>query len=133
MPSLSEVFKRGVNLRIQSKYRKIRTRKNTMFGHFLRSVTHKEWIYHRVNIFELTGMVYCNSSSLVILISKAKYIPFLPIFPTSSSPFTLHVEAIHKVNWILLISQQMFVKLFFSNRIIGISYNLNKYIQYKQA
>ena len=28
----------GVNLRIQSKYRKIRTRKNSVFGHFSRSV-----------------------------------------------------------------------------------------------
>ena len=89
----------GVNLRIQSEYRKIRTRKNTVLGHFLRSVTHKEWVYHRVNIFELTGMVYCNSSSLGILISKAKYIPFLPTLPTSSSPFTLHVETIHKMNF----------------------------------
>ena len=29
----------GVNLRIQSEYRKILTRKNTVFGHFLRSET----------------------------------------------------------------------------------------------
>ena len=29
----------GVNLRIQSEYRKIRTRKNSVFGHFSRSVT----------------------------------------------------------------------------------------------
>ena len=28
----------GVNLRIQSEYRKIQTRKNSVFGHFLRSV-----------------------------------------------------------------------------------------------
>ena len=28
----------GVNLRIQSEYRKIRTRKNSAFGHFSRSV-----------------------------------------------------------------------------------------------
>ena len=30
----------GVNLRIQCEYRKIRTRKNSVFGHFLRSVSH---------------------------------------------------------------------------------------------
>ena len=28
----------GVNIRIQSEYRKIRTRKNSIFGHFTRSV-----------------------------------------------------------------------------------------------
>ena len=27
-----------------------------------------------------------------------KYIQFLPIFLTSSGPFTLHVETIHKMN-----------------------------------
>ena len=88
--------------------------------------------YDQANIFKLTGMVYYNRSSLMILVSDAKYIHFLPIFPTSSNPFTLHVEVIHKMNWILLISLLIFVgRNFFSNRKIGISYNLNKYMQYK--
>ena len=33
----------GVNFRIQSEYRKIRTRKNSIFGHFSRSVTEARW------------------------------------------------------------------------------------------
>ena len=77
--------------------------------------------------FKLTGMVYYNPSSLMILASGRKYIHFLPIFTTFLSPFTLHVEeAIHKKNRILFISLQMLVELFFSKRIICISYNLNK-------
>ena len=48
--------------------------------------------------------------------------------------FTLHVEASHKINRILLISLQILVKLFLINRIASISYisYLSKYIQYKQ-
>ena len=34
----------GVNLRFQSEYRKIRTRKNSVFGHFLRSVIALKWV-----------------------------------------------------------------------------------------
>ena len=33
----------GVNLRMQSEYRKIRIRKNSVFGHFSRSVSHIEF------------------------------------------------------------------------------------------
>ena len=32
----------GVNIRIQSEYRKIRTRNNSLFGHFSRSIIQKE-------------------------------------------------------------------------------------------
>ena len=52
--------------------------------------THKWWVYQRINAFKLTGMFY-NRSSLMILVKDAKYIQFLPIFSTSSSPFTLQV------------------------------------------
>ena len=54
--------------------------------------------YDQANIFKLTGMVYYNRSSLMILVSDAKYIHFLPIFPTSSNPFTLHVKSF--IKWI---------------------------------
>ena len=47
------------------------------------------------NIFQFFGMVYYNRSSLMILVNDAKYIQFLPIFPASSSSFTLYVEAHH--------------------------------------
>lgn len=69
----------------------------------------------------------------MILVSDAMYIDFLPIFPTSSSPFTMYVKAIHNMNRVLFIPLQMFVKFFFSNRIFDISYNLNSYIQYKNV
>ena len=50
-------------------------------------------------------MVYCNQSSLVILVNNAKYIHFYPTFrlpPTLR--FTLQVQTIHKLNLILFIS-----------------------------
>ena len=40
----------GVNLRIQSEYRKIRTRKNSLFGHFSRRVSMKESLRIKMNI-----------------------------------------------------------------------------------
>ena len=38
------------------------------------ALTHKWWVYYRINGFKRTGMVQCNYSSLVILINDAKYI-----------------------------------------------------------
>ena len=56
-------------------------------------------------------MVYCNHSSLVILVNDVKYI--------------------HKINQILLISPEILAKTFASNIIIDLSYNLSKYIQFE--
>ena len=69
----------------------------------------------------------------MIFVNNAKYIHFQPIFPTSSCPFTLHVETIQNMNQILLILLQIVVKLFVRNRIFGISYNLRKYLRYKHV
>ena len=60
----------------------------------------------------------------------AKYIHFQPIFPTSSSSFPLQVQAIHKINRILLTLLQILIKSFVSNILTEISHNLNKYVQY---
>ena len=49
---------------------------------------HKSWAYHRLNAFKLIGMIFCNRSTLIILLNDAKYIHFLPNFSTSSSTFT---------------------------------------------
>ena len=40
----------GVNLRIQFEYRKIRTRKNSVFGHVSRSVNELKWVRHVIVI-----------------------------------------------------------------------------------
>ena len=62
---------------------------------------------------------------------------FLPKFSTSSSPFTLafrlQVKTIHKIDLCLLISLEMLVKSFASSILIDLSYNLNKYTQYKHV
>ena len=70
-------------------------------------------------------MVQYNHRSLIILVNEAKYIHLLPIFRTlqSFSQCKLN-QTIHKFIPILLILLQMLVKLFFSNRIIDILYNL---------
>ena len=89
------------------------------------SVTHKWWVYHRLNSFKLTGMVYSNRSSLIILVNDAKYIHFSPIFSTSQA--LSHLD-FHKFNRILLFSLQILVKSFVNNLIIDISYNVNKFL-----
>ena len=43
-------------------------------------VTHKLWGYHRLNGFKITGMVYYNCSSLMILVNNENYICFDPFF-----------------------------------------------------
>ena len=59
----------------------------------------QKWcVYYRLNGSKLTSMVYYNRSTLMILVNNAKYIHFQPIFSTSMSPFTLQVQAIHKIN-----------------------------------
>ena len=37
-------------------------------------------VYHRLNGYKLTGMVYYNRSFLMILVNDANYIHCLPIF-----------------------------------------------------
>ena len=66
-------------------------------------------------------MVHYSRSSLLIQVSHAKYIHFIPSFSTSSNPFTLQIRAIYKINRILLISLQIFAKVFVSNILIDIS------------
>ena len=63
--------------------------------------------------------------TLVILVNDPKYIHFYLTFQLP--------PALHKTSRILLISLQMLVKLFFSNIIIDLFYNFNKYIQYKHV
>ena len=65
----------------------------------------------QLNDFKYTGMVYCNHSSLIILINDVKYI--------------------HKINQILFISPEILAKTFASNIIIDLSYNLSKYMQFE--
>ena len=50
-----------------------------MLLHF-RCFTHKYWISHRLNDFKLTGMIYCNHSSLMILVSDTKVHYFYSTF-----------------------------------------------------
>ena len=61
----------GVSLRIQSEYSKIRTRKNSIFGHFSRSGNLNESIYSKsiwlLNIY----LLHCYT--LFVLISSAVY------------------------------------------------------------
>ena len=45
----------------------------------------------------------------------------MPSFSTSSNPFTLQTGAIYKISRILLISLQIFAKVFVSNILIDIS------------
>ena len=65
----------------------------------------------QLNDFKYTGMVYCNHSSLIILINDVNYI--------------------HKINQILFISPEILAKTFASNIIIDLSYNLSKYMQFE--
>ena len=81
-------------------------------------------------------MVYYNCSSPKILVNDENYIHFLPIFLISLSPFKMQWQTIHKTNRTLHASLTLhtyLAKSFVSNIIIEISYNLNKYIQYKQV
>ena len=66
----------------------------------------------------------------MILVNYAKYIQFLPVFSTSSRPFTVLVQTTHKITRRVLNSLQKLIMLLFSNT-TDISHNLNKYIQYK--
>ena len=56
----------SVNLRIQSKYRKLRTRKNSIFGHFSRSNTYIlfEWRLYFVKYFCLFIWISKNQTKL---------------------------------------------------------------------
>ena len=56
---------------------------------------------------------------------------FLPTFSTSFNPFRFQVQTIHKINQILLISLQILAKIFASNIIIDLSYNLSNCIQFE--
>ena len=86
-------------------------------------VTHESGVHHRLKAFKLTGVVYCNRTSLIFLVNDATHIHPLPsIF---SRPLLLQVWVIHKFIWILFVSLQILVKLFASNSKIGILYNLN--------
>ena len=51
-----EIYK--VNLRIQSEYRKIRTRNNSVFGHFSRSGMHPSYVAarHTIQIKNIQNM-----------------------------------------------------------------------------
>ena len=94
----------------------------------------KWWVYYPLNGFKFTGMVFCNNSSLMILVNDAKYINFYPTLQLPlCNPFTLQVKTIHEINQILLNLLQILIKSFVSNVIIELAYNLSQYIQYKHA
>ena len=78
-------------------------------------------------------MIYCNHSSLMILVNDAKYIHFYPIFSTFSNPFTLQVaiaKPFIKSIEFCLFGYKYWVKPFSANIIINLSYNLSEYIQF---
>ena len=50
----------SVNLRIQSKYRKIRTRKNSVFGHFSSSVKDKEILSDDIKYYPQVLIEQCG-------------------------------------------------------------------------
>ena len=84
--------------------------------------------YYRLNDFKLIGMIYCNHSSLVILVNDVKYIHFYPTFhlpPTLSH--CKYKPCIKPID--LLISLQILDKTFVSNIKLNLSYNLSKYMQ----
>lgn len=58
-------------------------------------VTHKSWVYHRLNSFKPTGMIYYNSTSLMILLSLIQSTFIFIHFLTFSSLFTLQVYISH--------------------------------------
>ena len=94
-------------------------------------ITCKLWVYHGLNVFKLTVMVYCNRISLIILINDAKYIHILPIILTCLSPVILQVWAIYKFTLTLLISQQILINLFVNNILLfhySVLKNLDKHI-----
>ena len=84
-------------------------------------------------------MVYCNHSSLMILVSDAKYIHFYPTFqlpPTLShckyKPFIKSIElSLFLISLFIYSLFQILAKTFLSNLIIDLSYNLNKYMQFE--
>ena len=63
----------SVNLRIQSEYRKIRTRKNSIFGHFSHSDS--------VNFFRTSMCLYEALLSLFFLVAPANIIYLQSRFP----------------------------------------------------
>ena len=70
-----------------------------------------------------------NHRSLMISVNDAKHIHLLPIFRTFQSfSYCKYKPFINSFQSYLFLLQ-MLVKLFFSNRIIDILYNLNKYMQ----
>ena len=89
----TEIYR--VNLRIQSKYRKIRTRKNSAFGHFLRSAiylfkiffslfqiwagmelwwAHVSQFFPVYSCFLLFSWPYCSINSSIFQISNSSFI-----------------------------------------------------------
>ena len=84
-------------------------------------------------------MVYCNHSSLVILVNDAKYIHFYPTFqlpPTLShckyKPFIKSIEfSLFLISLFIYSLFQILAKTFLTNLIIDLSYNFSKYMQFE--
>ena len=83
-------------------------------------------LHYQLNAFKNPKLVYFNHRSLMISVNDAKYIYFLPIFRTFRSYYITSINHYIFIP-ILLIWLQMLVKLFFSNTIIDLLHNLNKY------
>ena len=66
----------GVNLRIQSEYRKIRTRKNSVFGHFSRSVTFSDYLSQVVTQNGILGFSIIRRLKFIELASFLCYMNF---------------------------------------------------------
>ena len=84
-------------------------------------------------------MVYCNHSSLMILVSDAKYIHFYPTFqlpPTLShckyKPFIKSIEfSLFLISLFIYSLFQILAKTFLTNLITDLSYNFSKYMQFE--
>ena len=82
-----------VNLHIQSEYRKIRTRKNSVFGHFSRSVERSEYV-------SILAMSWNNWKLLYwyVILHKSIFQPRGKIFFFGSTPSRRKIN-LNKVKW----------------------------------
>ena len=103
-----------VNLRIQSKYRKIRTRKNSVFGHFSRSAMNNK-IVTSIEI----SVLWCNvaeNESILLWSSIEVEVPWIMSIRTTKQ----EIKWVHK-NYILQMFTQLKGSKGFNAYIVGFS------------
>ena len=98
-------------------------------GSLFSGMPYSLFIFDVILHFKIPKMVQYNHRSLMISVNDAKHIHLLPIFRTFQSfsycKYKPFINSFQSYLFLLLI----LVKLFFSNRVIDILYNLNKYKQ----